>query len=238
MLIIPAIDIRGGRCVRLVQGDPAREIRYDADPVVAAQRWTDLGARRLHVVDLDGALAGRPVHLDLVGRIAERAGVPVQVGGGFRTWRDVQEGLQAAAWVVLGTAAAAIVGAAPPGAMDRIIAAVDARGGRTVVVGWTADTGLDPAAVASDLAARGLRRFVYTDVSADGTLAGPDVAAVRAFVTAVRRPVIAAGGIGSERDIAALAATGVEGVIIGRALYEGRVDFAAAAARWEGVRAG
>lgn len=228
MVIIPAIDIRNGRCVRLVQGDRGRELAYADDPVAVATRWAGQGARWLHVVDLDGALAGHPVHLELLRAIVQRTGLPVQAGGGFRTCADIDAGLAAgAARVVVGTAALRL--GEQMGRMygERVAASLDITDGRVAVNGWTEVTEVDPITLGRRLAARGMRRFIITSIGRDGTLAGPDVRGVRAFTRAVDVPVIAAGGIASATDVIALSALGVEGVIVGRALYEGRVDLAA-----------
>ncbi len=231
MIIFPAIDLRGGRCVRLIQGDRARELVYADDPVAVARHWTTQGARWLHVVDLDGAFAGHPVHLDLIRAIAAASQVPVQVGGGFRTLQDVEAGLAAgAARIILGTSAIAL-GARVAQFGDRVAAALDVKEGQVAAQGWTVLTGRDPVAVAHTLGALGFRRFIYTDAGRDGTLGGADADAVRRFVREVNAPVIAAGGITSDADLTALASTGVEGIIVGRALYEGRIDLRTVAAR-------
>lgn len=233
MVIIPAIDIRNGRTVRLVQGDVRQERVYADDPVAVARRWTAEGARWLHVVDLDGAFAGHPVHLDLVRTIADPADVRVQVGGGFRTVEDIEAGLAAgASRVIVGTSGMALGATLAARFGTRLAVSLDVKDGRVAVQGWTEVTSFDPIAVGRTLAAQGVARFILTNVTRDGTLAGPDVDGVRAFTRAVGVPVIAAGGISSNDDVIALAANGVEGVIVGRALYDGRVDLGALLARW------
>lgn len=225
--VIPAVDLRAGRCVRLVQGDPARERVYSDDPVAVARTWAQRGAPWLHVVDLDGAFAGRPVHRDLIEAIARAVLVPVQAGGGVRTLEDVERLLAAGvARVVLGTAALALAPAVAGRFGERVVAALDVRGGRTMVDGWRA-AGDDPLDLARRLVDAGIRRFIYTAVSRDGTLTGPDVEAVGAFCRTVQVPVLAAGGVGRPADLAALAEAGAAGAIVGRALYEGRVDLMA-----------
>ncbi len=232
MEIIPAIDIRDGRCVRLLQGDPGRMLVYGDDPVEMARRWVLEGARRLHVVDLDGAFLGRPVHLELVEAIAG-LGVPVQVGGGFRTLDDLKAALAAGAErVIVSTAAFALTEEAGRQLGDELVVAIDVKDGQVVFKGWTSMSGIDAVSLAKDLTARGIRRFIYTDIARDGMLAGPAVAALHTLVHAVATPVIAAGGIGTEADLATVERTGVEGVIVGRALYEGRVDLRRMVARW------
>lgn len=234
MMVIPAIDLRGGRCVRLIQGDRAHELLYSDDPVAVARHWAGQGARWLHVVDLDGAFAGRPVQLDLIRAIAAATSLPVQVGGGFRTSADLAAGFDAgASRIILGTAAPALAAEATR-LGDRVIASVDVKDGQVTEQGWTVQTGQDPLAAARSLIELGFSRLIYTDARRDGTLEGIDAEAVRHFVREVGVPVIAGGGIASEADLAALASTGVEGVIVGRALYEGRIDLRAAA-RFDGA---
>lgn len=234
MLVIPAVDIRGGRTVCLIQGEVASEVVYGGDPVAWGQRWIAQGARWLHVVDLDGAFAGRPVHLDLLRRICA-LGVPVQTGGGFRTVEDVDAALMGgAARVILGTAALAL---APHlgHVADRVAVSLDVRDGTIAVQGWKEQTPVAAVDLAARLRGYGIRRFIYTDIARDGALRGPNLEALRGFVAAAGVPVIAAGGIASEDDLAAVAETGVEGVIVGRALYEGRIDLASTLTRWSSV---
>ena len=177
MILYPAIDIRGGKAVRLVQGDYERETAYDDDPVVAARRWADGGARWLHVVDLDGARAGEPVNLEHVRRIVAAVGIPVQLGGGLRDSKKVEEAISSGAErVVLGTAAvrdpemAAAIAAAHG---DRVVVSVDSRAGQVAAEGWTEASELGPAEVVAALAERGVERFVYTPVEVDGMMEGP-----------------------------------------------------------------
>jgi len=235
VIVIPAIDLRGGRCVRLVQGDPRRERRYDEDPAEAALRWIRAGARWLHVVDLDGAFAGRPMQLEVVAaiaRVAAATGVKVQGGGGVRTESDMAALLDAGvSRVVVGTAAETLPGQVLRRYGERLAVAVDVRSGGLAVQGWRRMRRADPTSVARRLAARGVRRFVYTATARDGTMAGPDLAGLRRFLAAVSPlPVIAAGGVARVEELDALRALGVEGVIVGRALYEGRLDLALLAA--------
>jgi phosphoribosylformimino-5-aminoimidazole carboxamide ribotide isomerase len=236
MLLYPAIDIRGGRAVRLVQGDYERETEFDANPLDAARRWIDQGAAALHVVDLDGARAGAPANLEHAGRICAEVDVPVQVGGGLRTAEAVADMLSAgAARVVLGTAALAdpaLVEALAAEHGDRLVVAADARAGRVAVSGWERDAAISPEALIAGLAGRGVRRFLYTPVEVDGTLAGPALDAVRAAAGAADgagAELVYSGGVGSLDDLRALAALALEpvtGVIVGRALYEGRFTVA------------
>lgn len=235
MLVIPAMDIRKGRVVRLRQGDPEQEQVYGNDPVGQAERFRDLGAPWLHVVDLDAALEGRPVQLDVVRAVAG-LGVRVQVGGGYRTAEDIAAGLAAgASRVVVGTAAL-VLGRQLAAFGDGVAAALDVRGGLLAVEGWQQQTALELLTVAATLRRLGVGRFIYTDIERDGMLTGPNLRPLATFVDRVGAPVIAGGGVSGPADLEAVAATGVEGVIVGRALYEGRLDLAEALARWSGVR--
>jgi phosphoribosylformimino-5-aminoimidazole carboxamide ribotide isomerase len=241
LILYPAIDIRGGRAVRLTRGEYARETVYEADPLDAARRWARDGARFLHVVDLDGALKGRPVNLEQIRRIVAEVGIPVQVGGGLRDAEAVGKLLDAgAARVVLGTKALD-----DPGLVtelvnehdERIVASVDVRGGRVSVEGWTRPTAEDPVELVGDLAGRGIRRFVYTRVDVDGTMAGPALDDLDRVAAATEAGIIYSGGIGSIQDLEALtelALPNLEGVVVGRALYEGRLTVSAGQAALEG----
>jgi phosphoribosylformimino-5-aminoimidazole carboxamide ribotide isomerase len=229
LILFPAIDIRDGRAVRLIQGDYQKEKAYDDDPVVAARRWADGGASWLHVVDLDGARAGHPVNLEHVRRIVAAVSVPVQLGGGLRDSKKVEEALSSGAErVVLGTAAVrdpemAEAIAAAHG--DRVVVSVDARAGKVAAEGWTEDSELGTTEVIAELARRGISRFVYTPVDVDGLMEGPDLDSLREVAGATEGELIYSGGVGSLEDLRAMADLGlenVEGVIVGRALYEGR----------------
>lgn len=231
MIVYPAIDIRAGRAVRLAQGDYARETVHDPDPLEAARRWIAQGARVLHVVDLDGARSGRPENLDATRRIAS-LGVPVQLGGGLRDAAAIDAALEAgAARVVLGTAAVrdpGLVTAAIEAHGDRVAVALDARGGRVAVGGWLERSNADPAELLGAMAARGVRRFLYTPIEVDGTLDGPVLDGLPGLAGAAARAgaeLIYSGGIGSLDDLRRVAALGLpslEGVVVGRALYEER----------------
>jgi phosphoribosylformimino-5-aminoimidazole carboxamide ribotide isomerase len=237
LILFPAIDIRGGRAVRLVQGDYEQETRYDDDPVVAARRWVNGGAGWLHVVDLDGAREGEPVNLEHVRGIVAAVNVPVQLGGGLRDSKKVEEAFSSGVErVVLGTAAVrdpemAEAIAAAHG--DRVVASVDSRSGKVAAEGWTEETDLDTADVIGELSRRGVRRFVYTPVDVDGLMEGPDLDSLREVARATDAEVIYSGGIGALDDLRAVAGLGienVEGVIVGRALYERRFSIAEAQA--------
>lgn len=233
--MIPAVDIRGGRCVRLREGRPDAETVFGDDPVAMASRWTERGATRLHVVDLDGAFGGERQTALVAKLIAAAAPAVVEVGGGLRDEAAVAAVLEAGArWAVLGTRAVAD-GAFLRDACrrwpDRIVVAVDARGDRVAVKGWTelaAKTVLDASRAAAEAGAAAL---LYTDVSRDGTGLGPNVETTAALARAVPIPVLASGGVATLDDLRALAALpGVAGTVVGRALYTGAVDLRAALA--------
>ncbi len=232
--VYPAIDLRGGRCVRLVQGDPAREHVFSDDPVATARRWVAEGARALHVVDLDGALGGRAAQTHLLEAIAAAVPVPVQWGGGLRTEADVEAALaRGAARVVIGTRAleeAFLRRVLERWGPERIVAGLDVRGEAVAVEGWQAAAGVSLGEAAARLRAWGAREVVHTQVRRDGMLAGPDLDGVRR-VTAGGLRAVASGGVAAPADVAALAAIpGVAGAIVGRALYAGRLRLADALA--------
>jgi phosphoribosylformimino-5-aminoimidazole carboxamide ribotide isomerase len=221
--VFPAIDLRGGRCVRLVQGDFGRSREYDADPVERAREWERRGARALHVVDLDGAREGRPLQLDLVGEISRSVGVPVQVGGGVRTLEDLRAVRRAgASRVVIGTAAVQNrelrLRAVEELGADLVVA-VDARDGIVATHGWRSSSGVGVLDLAEELAADGVATVLYTDVSRDGTFSGAALEETAAVARLV--PTIASGGVRGTGDVVALSKIGgVVGVIVGTALYE------------------
>jgi phosphoribosylformimino-5-aminoimidazole carboxamide ribotide isomerase len=229
MEIVPAVDIRGGRCVRLYQGDFQRETVFGEDPVAVARSWQEAGATRLHVVDLDGAREGRPANAQVIRRLIEGLSIPVQVGGGLRDRQSIDQYVKAGAdRVVLGTAAVkdpSLLAEAIAEHGERIVVAVDARVGVVAIEGWQEETPLAAAELMSELAAKGVPRFIYTDALRDGTLQGPDFAALEAVLARVGVPVIYAGGISSTADLVRLASLAVEGAIVGQALYTGAVDF-------------
>lgn len=235
MILYPAIDIRDGRTVRLLQGDYERETAYDDDPVVAARRWANGGARWLHVVDLDGARTGEPVNLEHVRRIVAGVGVPVQLGGGLRDSKKVEEAFSSGVErVVLGTAAIRdpeLATAITAAHGDRVVVSVDARSGRVAAEGWTERFELETTEVVAALSDRGIRRFVYTPVEVDGSMSGPDLESLRQVAAVAEGELIYSGGVGSLDDLRDLAGLGLEnlgGVIVGRALYERRFTVAEA----------
>ena len=226
MEVIPAIDVRAGSCVRLKQGDFSRETSYGDDPVEMANHWRDGGATRLHVVDLDGARAGRPEQFALIADLIRAVdGLPVQVGGGVRRLDDVSAYIEAGAdRVILGSAAIkdqeTVVKACSryPG---RIVVALDARDGRITVEAWHQVSEVDALELAEELEAAGAPRFLYTDVDRDGMLGGPNLERLGALVQRIASPVIASGGVGTIAHLRAVEAAGAEGCIVGTALYEG-----------------
>jgi phosphoribosylformimino-5-aminoimidazole carboxamide ribotide isomerase len=235
MLVIPAIDLKEGRCVRLKQGVMSEETVFSTSPQDMAARWYEAGAERIHVVDLDGALHGRPRNTESVKQIVKAVPVPVQLGGGIRDKDAVEAYLDLGiSQVILGTAAwmnpvfVREMCSAFPG---RIILGIDARQGRVAVEGWTEETDLDPIQMARQFEKDGLHALVYTDISRDGMGTGPNLDATGRLARAVDTPVIASGGIGGLEDVMevlSLEKDGVMGVITGRALYDGRLDLAKA----------
>ena len=224
--VFPAIDLRGGKCVRLVQGDFGRSKEYDADPIARAREWERRGAVAIHVVDLDGAKEGRPVQTDLVGRMARAVGVPLQVGGGIRSIDDLVLLRRAgASRVVVGTAAVedremrlrALEEVGPA-----LVVAVDARGGVVATHGWQRSSGVPLLEMAEEISGDGVASVLYTDVDRDGVGSGAALEDTAALARIV--PTIASGGVRDAGDVAALSALdGVVGVVVGTALYEGRV---------------
>lgn len=229
MIFLPAIDIRGGKAVRLEQGDFAKETVYDEDPLEAARKWVEQGARQLHVVDLDGARAGEPKNLEHLERIAAELNVPVQYGGGLRTLVAVREALAAgASRVVLGTAAYSdmdFLDSVMETWPARVVVAVDVRGGHVSVSGWTKATQMLPEDVIVRLQRRGVGQFVFTNVDHDGMLDGPNLDEVRRISEVIRGRFLYSGGISSIEDLTALRdlrLVNLAGVISGKAVYEGR----------------
>jgi phosphoribosylformimino-5-aminoimidazole carboxamide ribotide isomerase len=228
VLILPAIDIRGGQCVRLRQGDFARETVFGSDPAAMARQWVDLGATFLHLVDLDGAKEARPVNADSIQRIVQTAGVPCQLGGGLRTEDHI---VQALAWgvhrVVVGTKAVT-----DPAWLERIsrrfpqqvVLGLDAKHGKVATEGWLEFSDQSAVDLARQCADWPLAALVYTDISRDGMLTGPNLAPLAELSKTVDLPIIASGGVSTLDDIRRLAELGLAGCIIGRALYEGRLS--------------
>jgi phosphoribosylformimino-5-aminoimidazole carboxamide ribotide isomerase len=229
LILLPAIDIRDGKAVRLEQGDFAKETVYDADPLDAARKWVEAGASQLHVVDLDGAREGEPQNLEHLRRITNELSVPVQYGGGLRSLVSAREALAAgAARVVLGTAAyndLEFLDAALESWGVRVVVAIDVRGGHVSVSGWTKTTQMLGTDVIRRMQSRGVRQFVYTNADRDGMLNGPDLDEVREVAGVIRGRFIYSGGIASLDDLRALKEmrlVNLAGVISGKALYERR----------------
>lgn len=237
MEIIPSIDIRGGKVVRLYQGDYGRETVYGDDPVAVALRWQKEGAPRIHVVDLDGARTGKPQNLDGIKSILQQVDVPVQVGGGVRSLESAQQLLDAGVQrVVFGTAAVRdpnlVTEACAKLGSEAVVVGVDAKDGMVAVQGWTEGTAMQAEALVRGMARAGVRRFVFTDVATDGTLRGPNVAAVADLKKIKGVHIICSGGVGSLEDLDRLAAAGIEGVILGSALYQGAIRLQEAVERF------
>jgi phosphoribosylformimino-5-aminoimidazole carboxamide ribotide isomerase len=232
--LIPAIDLRGGKCVRLRQGDYAQETVFSEDPGATAARWSEAGATVIHVVDLDGAAAGEPRNLEALRRIRSASTATLQFGGGLRTDAAVEDALEAGAdRVVLGTALVNnpdwVAGLCARLA-DRIVVGIDTRNGKVATQGWLETSALttdDVVARANDL---GVRRALFTDIARDGTLEGPNLDGLRAVVQHARFDVIASGGVASTDDLVAIRRTGAAAAIVGQALYTGAIDFTAALA--------
>lgn len=232
MEILPAIDLRGGRCVRLVQGDYGRETVFGDDPAAVAQHWASLGATRLHVVDLEGAKEGESRQLDTVAAIVRAVRVPVELGGGIRTLTAAKRALSLGVErVIVGTVALnREVAASFFEALGECgVAGIDAREGKVAVRGWLDTTEVRAVDLARELVGLGARWIVYTDIGRDGMLQGANVAAMREMVEAVpQAKVIASGGVASVQDVRALREAGAAGAIVGMALYTGKLDLRAA----------
>ena len=228
--VIPAVDIRGGRCVRLFQGQYDQETVFSEDPVAVAQQWQAEGAHRLHVVDLDGALVGSPQNLEIVRRTVEALEIPVAFGGGLRDLQAVGKALEAGIdRVILGSAAIetpTLVRQACALYGNRVAVALDARDGIVMIHGWTEASGEPALDVAARMVDMGVATLVYTDISRDGTLTEPNFDAVSQFVSSVGVPVIASGGISRAEHLVRLRNLGADGAVVGRALYTGAIKLA------------
>jgi phosphoribosylformimino-5-aminoimidazole carboxamide ribotide isomerase len=242
MLVIPAVDIKEGRCVRLRQGRMDDETVYAANPAEAAKRWEQAGARLLHVVDLDGAVGGAPKNRRVVQELAKAVSIPVQVGGGIRSLETIEDYLASGiSRVILGTAAVlqrSLVAESCQKFPKAVLAGIDATDGWVAVDGWKTVTKQRAMDLARDLEGAGLAGIIYTDISRDGMLAGPNLDAVRRMVESVSTPVIASGGVSTLEDLKALRELeplGLSGVIVGKALYDGKLDLAEALSAVEGA---
>ena len=233
--IVPAIDLRDNKCVRLQQGDYDRQTTYDASPVDMLQQWKDDGAELVHIVDLDGAKAGKPCHLSLIKEMTDQVDVPCELGGGIRKLKDVWDVLDAGIdRVILGSALIK-----EPDLTDRlledlapekIVAGIDARDGKVAVHGWLEDSDVSALDLARQLADKGIREFIYTDISTDGMFTGPACEQIKALCEALPQAnAVASGGIGTAAHVTELVRlnlANLTGVIVGKALYDGKVTFA------------
>lgn len=234
MLILPAIDLRQGRCVRLLQGREQDETVYDHDPAAVAERFVAAGAQRLHLVDLDGAFRGQGANLASIQEVVRRTRIPVQVGGGLRTREDVQRMLDlGVASVIIGTMAVKhpqeLETALQEQSGEPLILGIDSRNRKIAVEGWQEDTELDDTEFALHWKERGVQRVVFTDIARDGMLTGPNLDALRDMAQRTGLKVTASGGVSSAEDLLQLQkleADGVDQVIVGKAIYEGRIDLA------------
>lgn len=228
MQIIPAVDIKGGKCVRLYQGDYNQETVFSEDPVAMAMQWQSQGARRLHIVDLDGAASGEPRNLAIIEAIVKQAGVPVQLGGGIRDEATVKKllgiGIKR---VILGTVAIEqpeLIQKLCQKFSQAIIVGIDARDGFVATRGWKQSTTVTALELAQEMASLGVPRILYTDIKRDGTLTEPNYQALADLLTRVKLPIIAAGGIAAISHLHKLKELGVEGAIVGKALYTGNIN--------------
>ncbi|MEO7402329.1 MAG: 1-(5-phosphoribosyl)-5-[(5-phosphoribosylamino)methylideneamino]imidazole-4-carboxamide isomerase [Burkholderiales bacterium] len=239
MFVIPAIDIKDGRCVRLRQGDMEKETVFSEDPVAMARHWVDLGAGRLHLVDLNGARSGSPKNEKIIQEICREVGeeIPVQLGGGIRDMDTIERYLDdGLSYVIIGTAAVknpGLVHDACAAFQGHIIVALDAKDGKVAVEGWSKMTGHDVLDLGRKFEDHGVESIIYTDIGRDGMLSGINIEATRKLARDLRIPIIASGGLNHLEDlklVCALEEDGVSGVITGRAIYEGTLDFKAAVA--------
>lgn len=239
--VIPAVDIRGGRCVRLLQGDFSKETVFANDPVDMALHWELMGAERLHIVDLDGARSGRPQNAEVIGRIVDAVNIPVQVGGGIRSIETAEMILNMGVdRVIIGTSAALDTEFAEEmfaNFGESVILGLDALGGMVATHGWQETTDIDAVEFAQQMADLGARRIIHTDISTDGMLKGVNLEAMKGMASAVEIPVIASGGVTNIKDIEQLRKLeplGIEGVIAGKALYTSSLNLKAAIAAASG----
>ena len=235
MEIIPAIDLRGGRCVRLFQGDFNQETVFSEDPLATALSWQEQGGHRLHLVDLDGAIQGKPAHLAVISSIVRGLDIPVQVGGGIRDLAAADAWLEAGAdRVVIGTAAVRdpdmVQEVCRKHGSQRVVVSIDAKDGLVALQGWTEASAVTVLDLARRMAEIGVVRLLYTDISRDGALTGPDYRTNAQLVRETGLAVLASGGVASIEHIKELQPTGIEGVIVGRALYTGAVNLPEAVA--------
>ena len=245
MLLIPAIDLKDGHCVRLKQGDMDQSTTFGEDPAAMARKWRDAGARRLHLVDLNGAFAGKPKNYAAIKAILKEVGseIPVQLGGGIRDLDTIEKYIDGGLrYVIIGTAAVKNPGFLKDACSafgGHIIVGLDAKDGKVATDGWSKLTGHEVVDLAKKFEDWGVESIVYTDIGRDGMLTGINIEATVKLAQALTIPVIASGGLGSMQDIENLCAVeneGIEGVICGRAIYSGDLDFAAAQARADEIQ--
>lgn len=235
MIIFPAIDLRGGKCVRLIQGDFDKETVYSDDPQATALKWQSIGAKFLHVVDLDGAKVGSPQNLDAIKKILDAVEIPIEVGGGIRTLDDMEQLLTLGVRrVILGSVAVeniSLVAEAVKKFGDKIVVGIDARNGYVAVHGWEKSSAVKVDELAKKIVAAGVKTIIFTDISKDGMLSGVNASTFAELAKSSGAEVVASGGVRSIEDIRALKAVenaGVVGVIVGKAIYSGSLDLAAA----------
>jgi len=230
MLLIPAIDLRRGKCVRLIQGKVEKETVFSQEPLSIARLWQHCGAKCIHIIDLDGALTGTPRNLDIIYKIVKRVDVPVQLGGGLRSVDIIDEVLdRGVERVIIGTMSMEMdfVETVVKKFKDKIIVGIDTIGGWVAIKGWKETSTRRPIIMAKSLEKMGVKRFLYTNVKRDGTLKGPNLDTIRTIVRSLKVPVLASGGISCLEDIEKLRKLeeyGLEGVVVGKALYTGAVD--------------
>ncbi len=235
MEVIPAIDLRDGRCVRLFQGDFRQETIFSNDPLSVARSWQDQGGHRLHLVDLDGATQGKPVHLGVISSIVQSLEIPVQVGGGIRDLASADAWLEAGVErVVIGTAAVRdpkmVQEVCNKHGSHRVVVSIDAKDGLVALQGWQETSSVTVLDLAAQMAKIGVIRLLYTDIARDGALTGPDFATNAQLAAETGLAIQASGGVSSLEDIEGLLPSGVEGVVVGRALYTGAVSLSEAVA--------
>jgi phosphoribosylformimino-5-aminoimidazole carboxamide ribotide isomerase len=237
MLVLPAIDILSGKCVRLFQGDYNKETVYSDSPADMGKRWEKGGAKYIHLVDLDGAKQGKPVNIDSIQQICSAVSVPCELGGGIRTIEDADIVFNiGVSRIILGTAAcdneSLVADLMLKYGSDKIVIGIDAKNGKVAIKGWLENSGIGAIELASKFAKQEVKRFIYTDIARDGALIGPNFKAITEFCDAVPRcKVIASGGVGSIEHVKKMRAmsdkkTNLEGIIIGKALYDGKIDLA------------
>jgi len=229
MIIYPAIDIKNGKCVRLVQGKADAETIYSENPIEVAKKWEEMGAQFLHIVDLDGAFSGVPINMDIIKKIAKSSSIPIQVGGGIRALEKIEEYLElpGVRRVIIGTSAITnpdLLTKAVARFREQIAVGIDAKNGKLAIHGWVESTEIYAVSFGKDLKEIGVNTVVYTDISKDGMLSGPNLESTKELIERTGLKVIASGGIKSIQDILNLKQIGAAGAIIGKALYTGAID--------------